>query len=67
MHLQSFQRFNSIIRHDRDYLFNFFAIRKLEEMCLLKIDGVVIERPQHMFLRVALSLNGDDLDAAVEV
>ncbi|VDD85721.1 unnamed protein product [Enterobius vermicularis] len=60
------ERFNSIIRHDRDYLFNFFAIRKLEEMCLLKIDGVVIERPQHMFLRVALSLNGDDLDAAVE-
>ena len=46
---------NSIINHDNDYNFDYFAWRSLQEMYLLKTpQGKVIERPQHMYMRVAL-------------
>jgi len=45
---------DAIIDHDRDYNFDFFAWRTLEEMYLLKNNGVSVERPQHMYLRVAI-------------
>jgi ribonucleoside-diphosphate reductase alpha chain len=46
---------DSIINHDNDYNFDYFAWRSLQEMYLLKTpQGKVIERPQHMYMRVAL-------------
>ncbi len=46
---------DAIIDHDKDYNFDFFAWRTLQEMYLLKDgEGNSIERPQHMYLRVAL-------------
>lgn len=46
---------DSIINHNRDYNFDYFAWRSLQEMYLLKTsEGKAIERPQHMYLRVAL-------------
>jgi ribonucleoside-diphosphate reductase alpha chain len=46
---------DSIINHDNDYNFDYFAWRSLYEMYLLKTpEGVTIERPQHMYMRVAL-------------
>ena len=46
---------DEVINHDNDYNFDYFAWRSLSEMYLLKLpDGKVVERPQHMYMRVAL-------------
>ena len=56
------------IDHERDYeSFEFFGFKTLEgQQYLMAIDGKVVERPQHMFMRVALGIHGDDLKAAFE-
>jgi len=49
------QIIDAVIHHDNDYNFDYFAWRSLQEMYLLKMPtGEVIERPQHMYMRVAL-------------
>ena len=48
-------KIDEVINHDNDYNFDYFAWRSLAEMYLLKLpDGKVVERPQHMYMRVAL-------------
>lgn len=54
------------IDYERDYLFDYFGFRTLEKSYLMRYDGVVRERPQHMFMRVALGIHGSDLPAAFE-
>lgn len=55
------------IHYDRDYLFDYFGFKTLERSYLLKDTSMVIqERPQHMWMRVALALWSDDLDRAFE-
>jgi ribonucleoside-diphosphate reductase alpha chain len=49
------ENIDSVINHENDYNFDYFAWRSLQEMYLLKRpSGQVIERPQHMYMRVAL-------------
>ena len=49
------ENIDKIINHENDYNFDYFAWRSLQEMYLLKLsNGKVIERPQHMYMRVAL-------------
>jgi len=45
----------------------YFAIKTLERSYLLKLNGKVAERPQHMLMRVAIGIHEEDLDAAIEV
>lgn len=52
--------------YDRDFNFNFFGFKTLERAYLLKLDGKVAERPQHMFMRVAVGIHGENIDAAIE-
>jgi len=55
---------DNVIQHDNDYNFDYFAWRSLQEMYLLKkSDGRVIERPQHMYMRVALWVTTNMEDA----
>jgi len=55
------------IQHDRDYLFDYFGFKTLEKSYLLKDTSMkVIERPQHMWMRVALGIWGSDLTRAFE-
>ena len=55
------------INHDRDYLFDYFGFKTLERAYLLKdTSGRVLERPQHMWMRVSLALWPRDLDRAFE-
>jgi ribonucleoside-diphosphate reductase alpha chain len=57
---------DAVINHDNDYNFDYFAWRSLQEMYLLKKpNGKVIERPQHMYMRVALWVT-DTFEDAVE-
>lgn len=57
---------NSTVIYDRDFNFNFFGFKTLERAYLLKIDGKIAERPQHMYMRVAVGIHGEDIDAAIE-
>lgn len=59
-------RLNSAIVYDRDYQYQYFGFKTLERSYLLKIDGKVVERPQHMLMRVAVGIHGEDIDAAIE-
>ena len=48
-------KIDAVINHENDYNFDYFAWRSLTEMYLLKLpNGKVVERPQHMYMRVAL-------------
>lgn len=57
---------NSAIIYDRDFSYNFFGFKTLERSYLLKIDGKVVERPQHLLMRVAVGIHGEDFPAAIE-
>ncbi|KAJ9579859.1 hypothetical protein L9F63_004461, partial [Diploptera punctata] len=59
-------RLNSAIIYDRDFSYNYFGFKTLERSYLLRIDGKVAERPQHMLMRVAVGIHGEDIDAAIE-
>jgi ribonucleoside-diphosphate reductase alpha chain len=52
--------YESMIQYDRDYLLDFFGFKTLERAYLLTVDGVVMERPQHIWMRVAIELHGLD-------
>lgn len=62
-----FQKLNSAIIHDRDFDYSYFGFKTLERSYLLKINGKVIERPQHMLMRVSLGIHHDDIDAVIDV
>lgn len=57
---------NSAIVYDRDFNFNYFGFKTLERSYLLRINGEVAERPQHMIMRVAVGIHGDDIESAIE-
>lgn len=58
--------FDGIIDYERDYNFDYFGFKTLERSYLLRIDGKVVERPQHLLLRVAIGIHEDDLPAVLE-
>lgn len=60
------ERLNSAIIYDRDYNYNYFGFKTLSRAYLMQVDGIVIERPQHMLMRVAIGIHGTDIDAAIE-
>jgi len=58
---------DAYIKHERDYLFDYFGFKTLEKSYLLKDTSMkVVERPQHMWMRVALGIWGADLKKAFE-
>jgi ribonucleoside-diphosphate reductase alpha subunit len=54
------------IIYERDYHFDFFGFKTLEKSYLLKLHNKIVERPQHMFMRVALGIHKTDVEAAIE-
>ena len=59
-------RLDSAIIFDRDFEFDYFGFKTLERSYLLRTNGKVAERPQHLFMRVAVGIHGEDIDAAIE-
>jgi len=57
---------NDMINMERDYLLDYFSFKTLEKAYLLKVDKKVIERPQHLFMRVAIGIHGHDIDNAIK-
>jgi ribonucleoside-diphosphate reductase alpha chain len=56
---------DSTIIYDRDFSFDYFGFKTLEKSYLLRIDGKIVERPQHMFMRVALGIHKADMDSVI--
>jgi len=59
-------RLDAAVIHHRDYNFDFFGFKTLERSYLLKLDGKIVERPQHMLMRVAIGIHREDIDAALQ-
>lgn len=59
-------RLNSAIIYDRDFSYNYFGFKTLLRSYLLRVNGKVVERPQHMLMRVAIGIHKEDIDSAIE-
>ena len=57
---------DSSIIYDRDFGYDYFGFKTLERSYLMKVDGKIVERPQHMLMRVAVGIHMDDIEAAIE-
>ena len=57
---------DATILHERDYEYEYFGFKTLERSYLLKLNGKVVERPQHMLMRVAIGLHQQDVASAIE-
>lgn len=54
------------IAYSRDFEFDYFGFKTLEKSYLLKVNGKIVERPQHLFMRVALGVQPDNIEEAIK-
>lgn len=59
-------KLNDVIDYNRDYEFDYFGFKTLEKSYLMKVNRKIIERPQHLIMRVALGIHNEDLKEALE-
>ncbi|XXG61012.1 hypothetical protein AAC387_Pa04g2774 [Persea americana] len=64
--MQNAARLDSEIIYDRDFDYDYFGFKTLERSYLLKLTGKVVERPQHMLMRVAVGIHKDDIDSVLK-
>ena len=57
---------DSTLIYDRDFSYDYFGFKTLEHSYLLRVNGAIAERPQHMLMRVAIGIHKEDIDAAIE-
>lgn len=57
---------DSTIIYDRDYAFDYFGFKTLEKSYLLRIDGKIAERPQHMYMRVSVGIHKGNIDEVIK-
>lgn len=57
---------DNAIHYDRDFNYNYFGFKTLERSYLLRLDGKIAERPQHLIMRVAVGIHGEDIESAIE-
>lgn len=59
-------RLDAAVDYTRDFDYDYFGFKTLERSYLLKTEGKVVERPQHMIMRVAVGIHSNNIDAAIE-
>jgi ribonucleoside-diphosphate reductase alpha chain len=59
-------KLDSTIIYNRDFGYDYFGFKTLERSYLLKLNGEIAERPQHMLMRVSIGIHGTDIDEAIE-
>lgn len=64
--MENKERLDSTIIYNRDFGYDYFGFKTLERSYLLKLNGEIAERPQHMLMRVSIGIHLNDLDAAIE-
>ena len=62
----NFERINEVIDYSRDFDYDFFGFKTLEKSYLLRVNGKIAERPQHLLMRCSIGIHLGDLDAAFE-
>ena len=63
--MENKNKLNSSIIDKRDWDYDFFGYKTLEKSYLLKVDNKIVERPQHMIMRVAIGIHKEDIDSAI--
>jgi ribonucleotide reductase alpha subunit len=63
---QHSNEYQAMIDYSRDFMFDYFGFKTLEKGYLLKKNGVILERPQHLWMRVAIQLHGNDFKKVKE-
>ncbi|MDA9874625.1 MAG: ribonucleoside-diphosphate reductase subunit alpha [Flavobacteriaceae bacterium] len=64
--IENKEKLDSTIIYNRDFGYDYFGFKTLERSYLLKLNGVIAERPQHMLMRVSIGIHLNDLDSAIE-
>uniref|UniRef100_A0A7S3R0A3 Ribonucleoside-diphosphate reductase n=1 Tax=Dunaliella tertiolecta TaxID=3047 RepID=A0A7S3R0A3_DUNTE len=64
--LENGERLDSEIRYDRDFDYDFFGFKTLERSYLLRLNDQIIERPQHMLMRVSVGIHKHNIEAAIK-
>jgi ribonucleotide reductase alpha subunit len=64
--LEHGETINTMIDYNRDYLIEYFGFKTLEKSYLMRLDGNVMERPQHMWMRVSIGIHCSDLTKVKE-
>jgi ribonucleoside-diphosphate reductase alpha chain len=59
------EKLNNCIDYSMDYNLDYFGFKTLERSYLLRVGNAVVERPQHMFMRVSLGIHKDDIKEAL--
>ena len=59
-------KLDSSIIYNRDFGYDFFGFKTLERSYLLKLNGQIVERPQHMLMRVSIGIHLNDIESALE-
>jgi len=57
---------DSTLIYDRDFSYDYFGFKTLERSYLLRVNGAIAERPQHMLMRVSIGIHKEDIDSAIE-
>ena len=60
------EKLNDVINYDKDYLFDYFGFKTLEKAYLMRANGKVVERIQHLFMRVSIGIHKEDLRSAIQ-
>ncbi|MCK0155722.1 ribonucleoside-diphosphate reductase subunit alpha [Cellulophaga sp. F20128] len=64
--MENAERLDSTIIYNRDFSYDYFGFKTLERSYLLKLNGKIAERPQHMLMRVSIGIHLNDLESAIE-
>jgi len=59
-------KLDAAVNYDRDFNYDYFGFKTLEKSYLFKLNNKIVERPQHMLMRVAVGIHHDDIDSVVE-
>lgn len=64
--MENREKINAKLNYSRDFNYDFFGFKTLERSYLLKAEGKIVERPQHMLMRCSIGIHLDDLESAFE-
>ncbi len=59
-------KLDEAIQYERDFDYDYFGFKTLERSYLMKLNGKIVERPQHMLMRVAIGVHGENIEKAIE-
>ena len=62
---KNYEELDKVIDFQRDFNYDYFGFKTLERSYLLRVDGKIVERPQHMLMRVAVSIHREDITSAI--